>query len=589
MITETRLKEICENYGIDYKKLVKNNSNILYYGEYGKICATLDFLRNEVHIEVKNIEKCPSILYFSTENIRDNWKFLNESNIMMSDVETSLHILSTENKQLQETYNYIMDNYGPRYLKAITSILRVPVSRIKEIENKFGNYLKQKNILRAAYSRHTVEEIEKIVNVCRENKIPITGTVFHRTAEEIEKIVEVCEENEIPVTGRVFNRTAEEIEKIVKVCEENEIPVTGSVFNRTAEEIEKIVEVCKKNEIPITGNVFLRTAEEIEEIVEVCKENEIPITGSVFRKIVEEIEKIVNVCRENKIPIAGNVFSKTAEEIEKIVEVCKENEIPITGSVFYRKAEEIEKIVEVCKENEIPITGNVFLKTAEEIEEIVEVCKENKIPITGSVFSRTAEEIEKIVEVCKENKIPITGSVFFKTAKEIEKIVEVCKENKIQIIGSIFLKSAKQLEENIEYIRDNFGEEYLTPGVLSKSNENLKQTLPYLKELGVLGMVKISPTILTLKLSEIQERIGFIQKIGEPIVKSDGSGFNSILTWTRKKYAKRVKEYDKISSQDIGKATYMVAVEQCDEADGVIQGLVAEQVKQDIIQNRSNE
>lgn len=102
-------------------------------------------------------------------------------------------------------------------------------------------------------------------------------------------------------------------------------------------------------------------------------------------------------------------------------------------------------------------------------------------------------------------------------------------------------------------------------------------------------MVKISPTILTLKLSEIQERIGFIQKIGEPIVKSDGSGFNSILTWTRKKYAKRVKEYDKISSQDIGKATYMVAVEQCDEADGVIQGLVAEQVKQDIIQNRSNE
>ena len=227
MIEETKLREICIKYGIDYEKLIKNNNNILDYGEYSQICRTLDFLRNDVHIVASNVEKCPSILYFSTKNIRDNWEFLNRNNVRVRSIETCLHILSTENEQLQETYNYIIENYGVRYLNAITSILRVKVSRIKEIESKFNNELRPKNILRAAVSRHTIEEIEKIVKV--------------RTAEEIGRIVEVCKRNKIEITGNVFLRTAEEIEKIVEICKENKIEITGSVFYRTAEEIGRIV------------------------------------------------------------------------------------------------------------------------------------------------------------------------------------------------------------------------------------------------------------------------------------------------------------------------------------------------------------
>ena len=136
MINETRLKEICDIYKIDYDKLVDNNENILKYGEYDNICYALDFLRDEVNIEPRNIEKCPSILYYNIENIKSNYEFLKKEQITKYSVEGCLHILSTEPSELRRTYQYIMNNYGIRYLNAKTTILSVSVDRIKEIEIK---------------------------------------------------------------------------------------------------------------------------------------------------------------------------------------------------------------------------------------------------------------------------------------------------------------------------------------------------------------------------------------------------------------------------------------------------------------------
>ena len=413
MINRIQFEEICNKYGLDSKKLIKNNENVLEKADYNSICYVLDFLRDTLKVSPNNIEKCPSILYLKIEAIKENWNFLNEKKINTRDVATCLHILSTEPEQLKKTYEYVSDEnrYGKKYIEQITTILRVPVERIQEIEEKCPELTKE-NILSAAISRKDIDEIKKII----------------------------------------------------KICQKNKIEVTGSVFNRTAEEIEKIIEVCKKNKIELTGNVFL----------------------------------------------------KSAEEIEKIVEVCQKNKIEVTGSVFLKSAEEIEKIVEVCKKNKIELTGSVFFKSAEEIEKIVEVCKKNKIELTGSVFKRTAEEIEKIVEVCQKNKIKITGSVF--------------------------LKNPKQLKENIEYIKQNYGEEYLTPLIVSKNLKHLQKTLPYLQSIGVLETIKTSASILSLTLEEIKERKAFIESIGEPIVKENK--FNSIFGMPKKSYPKKVKEYE---------------------------------------------
>ena len=465
MVNREQFEEICNKYGLDSKKLIKNNENVLEKADYNSICYVLDFLRDTLKVTPNNIEKCPSILYLKIEAIKENYNFLKEKEINMKDVETCLHILSTEPSQLKRTYEYVSDEnrYGKKYIEQTTSILRVPVERIQEIEERCPELTKE-NILSAAISRKDVDEIKKIEQVCKDNEIEVTGSVFYRIAAEIKEIVEVCKENGIEVTGSVFRRTAAEIKEIVEVCKENGIEVTGSVFYRTVAEIKEIVEVCKKNGMEATGNVFRRTAAEIKEIVEVCKENGIEVTGSVFKR------------------------------------------------------------------------------TAAEIKEIVEVCKENRIEATGAIFLKTAAEIKEIVEVCKENGIEATGSVFLKTATEIKGIVEVCKENRIEITGSIFVKNSKQLKENIEYIKQNYGEEYLTPLIVSKNLKHLQKTLPYLQSIGVLEIIKTSASILMLTVEEIKERQAFIESIDESIVKGDK--FNSIFGLSRKNYQKKVKEYE---------------------------------------------
>ena len=309
MVNRIQFEEICNKYGLDSKKLIKNNENVLEKADYNSICYVLDFLRDTLKVSPNNIEKCPSILYLKIEAIKENWNFLNEKKINTRDVATCLHILSTEPEQLKKTYEYVSDEnrYGKKYIEQITTILRVPVERIQEIEEKCPELTKE-NILSAAISRKDIDEIKKIIKICQKNKIEVTG----------------------------------------------------------------------------------------------------------------------------------------------------------------------------------------------------------------SVFKRTAEEIEKIVEVCQKNKIKITGSVF--------------------------LKNSKQLKENIEYIKQNYGEEYLTPLIVSKNLKHLQKTLPYLQSIGVLETIKTSASILSLTLEEIKERKAFIESIGEPIVKENK--FNSIFGMPKKSYPKKVKEYE---------------------------------------------
>ena len=372
MIEVYELESLLKKYGIDASKVVSKNDTILERGEYQDIDRTLNYLVNELGINPRNIEKCPSVMYHAVDNIRGNYEFLIKQGVNISSIETALHILNTEPNILKETYYYVLDNYGKEYINKSTTILRVPVSRIITIERILGN----KSLIRsAACSWNSTDEIEKIIAVCQKNSIPVTCDVFRRTANEIEEIVSVCKNSNIPIAGTVFHRTANEIEKIVSVCKKSNIPITGTVFHRTADEIEEIVVVCKNNNIPITSTLFLKTADEIERIVAICKKNNVSITGNIFLKPADEIEEIVSVCKKNDIPITGNVFHRTANEIEQIIAVCKESNVPITGSMFLKALGEIKKIIVVCKENNIQITGSIFIETANELEESINYVK----------------------------------------------------------------------------------------------------------------------------------------------------------------------------------------------------------------------
>ena len=139
-------------------------------------------------------------------------------------------------------------------------------------------------------------------------------------------------------------------------------------------------------------------------------------------------------------------------------------------------------------------------------------------------------------------EVKVTDGVFRRSATEIREIIRICQENGIEITGSIFSKNSKQLKENIEYIKQNYGEEYLTTLIVSKNLKHLQRTLPYLQSIGALETTKTSASILLLTLEEIKERQAFIKNIGETIV-IDGK-FNRIFGMPKKRYQKKVKEYE---------------------------------------------
>ena len=251
MIEQTDLMKLLESYKIDYKKVMTDK--VLDKGEYFGIKSVLEYLVNELKIYPKNIEKCPSILYLNVNEVRKNYEFLKQQKINISDVETCLHILSTNNKDLKETYYYVLENYGLTIINRITSILSCNKDRIINIE-KYG--LSKDVTISASISRRTIYEIEEIIKICKKYNIEIKGTVFKQNAEEIEKIIKVCKKYNIEITGSIFMKGAEEIEKIIEVCKKYNIEITGTVFMKGADEIEKIVEVCKKYNIEITGAVF---------------------------------------------------------------------------------------------------------------------------------------------------------------------------------------------------------------------------------------------------------------------------------------------------------------------------------------------
>ena len=134
MIEAYKLESLLKKYGIDASKILSKNDIILDRGEYQDIDKTLHYLINELGINPRNIEKCPSVMYHAIDNIRGNYEFLIRTGVNISSIESALHILNTEPNILKETYSYVLDNYGKEYINRFTTVLRTSVNRIKVIE-----------------------------------------------------------------------------------------------------------------------------------------------------------------------------------------------------------------------------------------------------------------------------------------------------------------------------------------------------------------------------------------------------------------------------------------------------------------------
>ena len=333
MIEQTDLMKLLESYKIDYKKVMTDK--VLDKGEYFGIKHVLEYLVNELKINPKNIEKCPSILYLNVNEVRKNYEFLKQEKINISDVETCLHVLSTDNKDLKETYYYVLENYGLMTINRTTSILRCKKDRIIDIE-KYG--LSKDVTISASVSRRTIYEIEKIIEICKKYNIEITGSVFMKSADEIEKIVEICKKYNIEITGSVFHKSAEEIEKIIEVCKKYNIEITGSVFLKKSSSLQKTIDFIIENydERYLTPLIIAKEPKHLSEVM--------PYLDSLG-----VLEFIIN---------SASILTLTKEEIEKRVEIIKllGEDIVKNGkfnSVFGMNKARLNKKLNSYKDNDV--------------------------------------------------------------------------------------------------------------------------------------------------------------------------------------------------------------------------------------------
>ena len=250
MIEAYTLESLLKKYGIDTTKVINKNNNILEYGEYQDIDKTLNYLVKELHISARNIEKCPSIMYKAVNNIKENYEFLITTKINTGNIETTLHILNTNPKNLKETYNYVLNNYGIEYINRTTSILRTSIDRIKQLEEIFND---KSLVISAAISRNSMDEIKRIIKVCNKNNIPITSSVFLKTSEEIEKSIDYIKENygQAYLTPLIISKNVEYLKIVLPYLESlGVLPYvikSASILTLTLDEIKERKDFIESN------------------------------------------------------------------------------------------------------------------------------------------------------------------------------------------------------------------------------------------------------------------------------------------------------------------------------------------------------
>ena len=263
MIEQTDLMKLLESYKIDYKKVMTDK--VLDKGEYFGIKHVLEYLVNELKIYPKNIEKCPSILYLNVNEVRKNYEFLKQEKINISDVETCLHVLSTDNKDLKETYYYVLENYGLMTINRTTSILRCKKDRIIDIE-KYG--LSKDVTISASISRRTIYEIEEIIKICKKYNIEITGSVFSKKSSSLQKTINFIIENydERYLTPLIIIKEPKHLSEVMPYLDSlgvlEFIINSASILTLTKEDMEE-KEISTKEEIEKRVEIIKLLGEDI--------------------------------------------------------------------------------------------------------------------------------------------------------------------------------------------------------------------------------------------------------------------------------------------------------------------------------------
>ena len=351
MIGEHTLEILCNKYNISKEKLVDNNNNILSYGEFNEIDRTLDYLINSLKLLPSNIEKCPSILYRNTDNIKDNADFLKKQKISFSSIESCLHVLSTDPNQLIQTYNYVEGRYGIAAIKTNPSILACSIDIIDSVE-KLG--LKREYNLAIAISISfgytKLENVQKIINSAEFKDHPelfTSTTLANAKLEDIQEIInsdEFKEHPELFTSQTLANAKLEEIQKIVNSDEFREHPELFTSQTLAYAKLEDIQKIINSDEFKEHPELFTSTTlayaklEDIQELLNLsCFQNEkykrmlTPSIVSNSKSMIKKMPILIEMAEYYKIDdhINTNFLLHSPSQNYALINYLIENDNPL--------------------------------------------------------------------------------------------------------------------------------------------------------------------------------------------------------------------------------------------------------------------
>ena len=338
MIEEYSLKLLCDKYGVSKENIVNKNNNVLTYGEYEDIDKTLDYLINELKVNKKNIEKCPSILYRNVNAIKDNIDFLKQKDVSFSSIESCLHVLSSEPNDLKDTYDYVEENYGKESINKNTSVLSCNKDLVIAVE-KLG-LDKTWNLVIAScikFGFTTLEEVEDIVNSIEFKKYPELFTSETLTHAKIKEIQEMINSQEFKKYPELFTSTTlarakiKEIQEMINSQEFKKYPELFTSTTLAHAKIKEIQEMINSQEFKKYPELFTSetlASAKIEDIQKIIHSEEFEEHPELFTSQtlahakIEDIKELLqmpywNDARYKKL-LTSSVAAKAKQMITKL-------------------------------------------------------------------------------------------------------------------------------------------------------------------------------------------------------------------------------------------------------------------------------
>ena len=433
MISEYNFEILCHKYNLSKDKILKNNSSILKQGKFQEIDETLNYLINVLNISVRNIEKCPSILYRNVKQIKENVNFLNSKNLSILNIESCLHILSTESDELKKTYDYVFKNYGFQAIEKITSILSVPVDIINDVESLNICFVDPIGNLAVAtgveFGITNINEVSKILQSKEYQEHPelFTSVVLAKAKlEDIQKIIQSKEYQEHPemfTSTTLAQAKLEDIQKIIQSKEYQEHPelFTSEVLAKAKlEDIQKIIQSKEYQEHPelFTSQVLARAKlEDIQKILQSKEYQEHPelfTSTTLAHATLEDIQKILQSKEYQEHPelFTSEVLANAKlEDIQKILQSMEyqEHQEMFTSQVLARaRLEDIQKILQSKEYQEHPemFTSTTLARAKlEDIQKLLQlpywVDEKYERLLTSSVIANSKSMIKKLPNLIK--------------------------------------------------------------------------------------------------------------------------------------------------------------------------------------------